>query len=88
MTLADKRNRTILCDNKFENCLFQVRAVVFKSITPVLDADPGYRYNRILEQLVEPDRSISFRVPWKDDQGRVQVNTGHRVEFNNVLGPL
>ena len=46
-----------------------------------------YQNNRILEQLVEPDRSISFRVPWKDDKGRIQVNTGHRVEFNNVLGP-
>ncbi|WP_304511660.1 NADP-specific glutamate dehydrogenase [Desulfobacula sp.] len=60
---------------------------VFKSITPVLDSNLEYQNNRILEQLVEPDRSISFRVPWKDDQGRVQVNTGHRVQFNNVLGP-
>jgi len=60
---------------------------VFKSIAPVLDSNREYQNNRILEQLVEPDRSISFRVPWRDDQGRVQVNTGHRVEFNNVLGP-
>ncbi len=60
---------------------------VFKSITPVLDSNREYQNNRILEQLVEPDRSITFRVPWKDDQGRVQVNTGHRVQFNNVLGP-
>lgn len=60
---------------------------VFKSITPVLEANPAYRSNRILEQLVEPDRSISFRVPWKDDRGQIQVNTGYRVEFNNVLGP-
>jgi len=60
---------------------------VFKSIAPVLDFNREYQNNRILEQLVEPDRSISFRVPWRDDQGRVQVNTGHRVEFNNVLGP-
>ena len=60
---------------------------VFKSIAPVLDFNLEYQNSRILEQLVEPDRSISFRVPWKDDQGRVQVNTGHRVEFNNVLGP-
>ena len=60
---------------------------VFKSITPILDANMEYKNNRILEQLVEPDRSISFRVPWKDDKGRIQVNTGHRVEFNNVLGP-
>jgi len=60
---------------------------VFKSITPVLDSNMEYQHNRILEQLVEPDRSISFRVPWKDDQGRIQINTGYRVEFSNVLGP-
>ncbi len=60
---------------------------VFKSIAPVLDSNMEYQQNRILEQLVEPDRSISFRVPWKDDRGRIQINTGHRVEFNNVLGP-
>jgi len=60
---------------------------VFKSITPILDSNMEYQNNRILEQLVEPDRSISFRVPWKDDQGRIQINTGYRVEFNNVLGP-
>jgi glutamate dehydrogenase (NADP+) len=60
---------------------------VFKSIAPVLDSDLEYQNNRILEQLVEPDRSITFRVPWRDDQGMLQINTGHRVEFNNVLGP-
>lgn len=62
-------------------------AEVFKSIAPVLESNQVYQYNRILEQLVEPDRIIIFRVPWKDDQHRVQVNTGYRVEFNNVLGP-
>tara|TARA_B100000614_G_scaffold255796_1_gene273342 strand:+ start:1813 stop:3159 length:1347 start_codon:yes stop_codon:yes gene_type:complete len=60
---------------------------VFKSIAPVVDETPEYRHNKILEQLVEPDRSITFRVPWRDDRGILQVNTGHRVEFNNVLGP-
>jgi glutamate dehydrogenase (NADP+) len=48
---------------------------------------PDYRHNKVLEQLVEPDRCITFRVPWRDDRGILQVNTGHRVEFNNVLGP-
>ncbi|MCK5311202.1 MAG: NADP-specific glutamate dehydrogenase, partial [Desulfobacteraceae bacterium] len=60
---------------------------VFKSIAPVLDFNMEYQNNKILEQLVEPDRVISFRVPWRDDRGQVQVNTGYRVEFNNVLGP-
>lgn len=60
---------------------------VFKSITPVLESNREYQNNRILEQLVEPDRTIIFRVPWKNDQGGIEVNTGYRVEFNNVLGP-
>lgn len=60
---------------------------VFKSIAPVLNEMPDYRHNKVLEQLVEPDRCITFRVPWRDDRGVLQVNTGHRVEFNNVLGP-
>jgi glutamate dehydrogenase (NADP+) len=60
---------------------------VFKSIAPVLDFNREYQSNKILEQLVEPDRVISFRVPWRDDKGQIQINTGYRVEFNNVLGP-
>ena len=60
---------------------------VFKSIASVVEKIPEYRHNKILEQLVEPDRAITFRVPWRDDQGQLQVNTGHRVEFNNALGP-
>jgi glutamate dehydrogenase (NADP+) len=60
---------------------------VFKSITPILNSNMEYQNQRILEQLVEPDRSINFRVPWKNDRGQIEVNTGYRVEFNNVLGP-
>ena len=71
----------------WEKEYIQSVAEVFKSIAPVLDSSQVYQYNRILEQLVEPDRIIIFRVPWVDDQQRVQVNTGFRVEFNNVLGP-
>ncbi len=71
----------------WEKEYIQSVAEVFKSIAPVLDFNQVYQYNRILEQLVEPDRIIIFRVPWKDDQRRVQINTGYRVEFNNVLGP-
>jgi len=60
----------------------------FESISILLDANEGmYRNNRILENLVEPDRTITFRVPWMDDRGNIQVNIGWRVEFNNALGP-
>jgi glutamate dehydrogenase (NADP+) len=60
----------------------------FDAISVFLDdCGPMYKKHKILENLVEPDRIISFRVPWKDDQGDSHVNTGYRVEFNNVLGP-
>lgn len=60
---------------------------VLSTLTPVLERNPQYQEARILERLVEPDRVIIFRVPWVDDMGRVQVNRGMRVEFNNAIGP-
>lgn len=60
---------------------------VFESISIVLDQRPEYEKNRILERIVEPERTISFRVPWKDDKGTYHVNTGYRIEFNSALGP-
>ncbi len=60
---------------------------VFGSISTVLDRDSHYESYSLLENLVEPDRIINFRVPWRDDQGKIHVNLGYRVEFNNALGP-
>ncbi len=60
---------------------------VLSTLAPVLERNPQYQEARILERLVEPDRVIMFRVAWVDDQGRVQVNRGMRVEFNNAIGP-
>jgi len=60
---------------------------VFESISTVLDQRPEFEKNRILERLVEPERIITFRVPWLDDKGNYNVNTGWRVEFNSALGP-
>lgn len=60
---------------------------VLETLAPVIERNPQYREARIIERLVEPDRAILFRVPWTDDQGRVQVNRGMRVQFNNALGP-
>ena len=61
---------------------------IFQSISLLLDKHESmYRRSKILENIVNPDRIISFRVPWEDDHGTLQVNTGWRVEFNNVLGP-
>ena len=54
----------------------------------VIDAnEEKYRSVSLLERLVEPERIISFRVPWVDDNGNVQVNKGYRVQFNSAIGP-
>ena len=60
---------------------------VLESLAPVLELHPEYCEYRVLERLVEPERMVLFRVPWIDDQGRVQVNRGMRVEFNSAIGP-
>jgi len=60
---------------------------VLTSIEPVLEAHPEYVEAGLVERLIEPERGIQFRVPWVDDNGKVQVNRGYRFEFNSALGP-
>jgi glutamate dehydrogenase (NADP+) len=60
---------------------------VADSVMPIMDRHPEYRKARILERIVEPERAITFRVPWIDDEGEVQVNRGFRVQFNSAIGP-
>src|SRR5579883_1147185 len=60
---------------------------VFDSLRLVLQRHPEYREARILERIVEPERVIMFRVPWFDDQGKIQVNRGFRIEMNSAIGP-
>jgi len=60
---------------------------VVESIDLVLERRPEYRGARIIERLVEPERVLMFRVPWQDDQGRVHVNRGFRIEMNSAIGP-
>src|SRR5690625_4077196 len=60
---------------------------MFETIKPVLIQHPIFIKHNILERIVEPERMITFQVPWTDDDGRVQVNRGFRVQFNSVLGP-
>ena len=60
---------------------------VLETLEPVFELHQEYRDARILERLTEPERIITFRVPWVDDKGRVQVNRGMRVEFNSAIGP-
>ena len=60
---------------------------VLETLEPLLNVRRDYRRAGILERIVEPERQIIFRVPWVDDQGKVQVNRGYRVEFNSAIGP-
>ncbi|AEC02966.1 NADP-specific glutamate dehydrogenase [Parasphaerochaeta coccoides] len=60
---------------------------VVESVLDVVNMNPVYQKARILERITEPDRVISFRVEWEDDEGRLQVNRGYRVQFNNTIGP-
>ncbi len=65
----------------------QTAEEVLDSLRPVIDANPQYEAAGLLERLVEPERVIIFRVPWVDDNGKVQVNRGYRVQFNSAIGP-
>ena len=60
---------------------------VLESIWSFLNENPHYLHANILDRLIEPERVVMFRVPWKDDQGKVNVNRGYRVEFNSSIGP-
>ncbi|WP_312293974.1 NADP-specific glutamate dehydrogenase, partial [Dermacoccus nishinomiyaensis] len=78
---------TILRRNPGEAEFHQAVDEVLASLGPLLKRRPDYVESSIIERLAEPERQIIFRVPWVDDDGRVQVNRGFRVEFNSALGP-
>ena len=65
----------------------QAASEVLTTLQPALDAHPEYERAGLLERLVEPERVVIFRVPWVDDEGKVQVNRGYRVQFNSAIGP-
>ena len=73
--------------NSHEKEFIQAVQEVLNTIEPVLAANSKYEAHAILERIVEPERTILFRVPWIDDRGKVQVNRGYRVEFNSAIGP-
>ena len=60
---------------------------VIVSLEPVIKDNPKYEKNAILERMVEPERIIIFRVPWTDDNGKIHVNRGYRIQFNGAIGP-
>ncbi|WP_408605279.1 NADP-specific glutamate dehydrogenase [Bacillus timonensis] len=73
--------------NPHEPEFHQAVKEIFLSLVPVFAKNPKYMKQAILERIVEPERMITFRVPWVDDQGQIHVNRGYRVQFNSTLGP-
>jgi glutamate dehydrogenase (NADP+) len=88
MGYVDEVIDLVVKKNPAEPEFHQAVKEVLESLRAVVEAnEEKYRREALLERLVEPDRQIKFRVPWVDDQGKVQVNTGYRVQFNNAIGP-
>jgi len=83
----DEIIRRIKTQTPGEKEFHQAVGKVLETIQPVIDGNPAYRENGILERLVIPDLVITFRVSWMDDQGEVQTNNGFRIQMNNAIGP-
>lgn len=77
----------VIVDNPGETEFHATVKEVLTSVAPVVEKNPQYQENAILERIVEPERVVMFRVPWIDDKGNVQVNKGYRVQFNSSIGP-
>jgi glutamate dehydrogenase (NADP+) len=77
----------VVAKNPGEKEFHQAVHEVVESLWPILEKRPEYRKAKILERIVEPERTILFRVPWIDDAGEVQVNRGFRIEMNSAIGP-
>ncbi|MBQ8550600.1 MAG: NADP-specific glutamate dehydrogenase [Clostridia bacterium] len=78
---------TVAHRNAGEPEFLQAVLEVLESLEPVIDQNPAYEKAGVIERIVEPERMITFRVPWVDDNGTVQVNRGFRVQFNSAIGP-
>ncbi len=88
MSYVDEIIEAVVAKNPSEPEFHQAVKEVLNSLRPVVDAnEEKFRREALLERLVEPERQIKFRVPWVDDKGQVQVNTGYRVQFNSAIGP-
>ena len=91
MSIQNEYLKKVLADviarNPGENEFHQTVSEVLESLEPVVEQSPIYIERGIIDMMVEPERIIKFRVPWVDDNGKVQVNRGFRVQFNSAIGP-
>ncbi len=87
MSYVQEVMETVIKRNPNEPEFHQAVQEVLESLEPVFEKHPEYQKAGILERIVEPERQIIFRVPWVDDNGKVQVNRGMRIQFNSAIGP-
>ena len=88
MSYVDEVIERVIKENGSEPEFIQAVKEVLNSLRPVVDAnEEKFRRDAVLDRIVNPERQIKFRVPWVDDKGQVQVNTGYRVQFNSAIGP-
>lgn len=88
MSYVDEVIAKVIEQNPSEPEFHQAVKEVLESLRVVIEAnEEKYRKDALLERLVNPERQFKFRVPWVDDKGQVQVNTGYRVQFNSAIGP-
>ena len=87
MSYVDEVIKEVSEKNSDEPEFLQAVTEVLESLRPVVEADGRYEKRAVLERMCEPERTVSFRVPWVDDKGKVHVNKGYRVQFNSAIGP-
>ena len=87
MSYVSEQLELLIKKNPNEPEFQQAATEVLTSLEPVIEKNPQYQAAGILERITEPERQIMFRVPWVDDNGKVQVNRGFRVQFNSAIGP-
>ena len=84
---VDKIMNDLTKRNPGEVEFLQAVREVLESIVDVVEANPQFEEANIIERIIEPDRALTFKVPWADDNGNIHVNRGYRIQFNNAIGP-
>lgn len=87
MSYIDRVLENLVKKNPGEPEFHQAATEALRSVEPLVNSDKIYEEMSVLERLVEPERVISFRVSWKDDNNKINVNKGYRVQFNSCIGP-
>ena len=87
MTYVERVLNDLKERNPGESEFHQAATEILTTLAPVVEKHPEYEKAGLLERFVEPERVVMFRVPWVDDEGKVHVNKGYRVQFNSAIGP-